>query len=102
VPVIAKTVHMRVISPYHFNVPLGGISFGPSHRCKNVELSVFEDEDPSFLILDNNLFWISVTLSENLACDTFDDLVCMITCFPKDMPLSRIGLYRINLAENII
>ena len=36
VPVIAKTVHIRVTSPYHFNVPLGGISFGPKNFCKNV------------------------------------------------------------------
>lgn len=36
VPVIANTVQRSVISPYHLSVPRGGISFGPSHRCKNV------------------------------------------------------------------
>ena len=33
---MANTVHINVISPYHFSVPRGGISLGASHFCTNV------------------------------------------------------------------
>ena len=39
-PVMAKTVQTSTISPYHFGVHLGGISFGPIkrfHDCENLE-----------------------------------------------------------------
>ena len=37
VPVMAKTVHIRTISPYQAVVHLGGISFGPIKRWKTPE-----------------------------------------------------------------
>lgn len=35
-PVIPKTVHMSIISAYHFGVLRGGIGLGPKNRFKNV------------------------------------------------------------------
>lgn len=35
-PVIPKTVHISIISAYHFGVYLGGMVFGAKNRSRNV------------------------------------------------------------------
>jgi hypothetical protein len=58
VPVIANTVQISVISPYHLSVPLGGISFGDNHLCINDRFfaSLTFDIDLLFSNLEKNLF----------------------------------------------
>lgn len=62
VPVIAKTVQSKTISPYQRKVHLGGISFCPRNRCKNVRVSAGEapdgaaDDDDTFSDTDDGFF----------------------------------------------